>query len=94
MEATQASGLERDGDGEEREGSFHLAAFLYTVKKRSMVNLVLMSVIRGLSYIILKIFTSNPFLINFTLSCHLLSDDDFGGHLSLGKSLGSGTQMI
>ena len=35
---------------EEREGSFHPAAFLYTVKKGSMVYFVLLSVIReGLS---------------------------------------------
>ena len=32
--------------GEDREGSFHPAAFLYTVKKGSMVDLVLLSVIR------------------------------------------------
>lgn len=36
--------------GEDREGSFHPAAFLYTVKKRSVVYFVLLSVIReGLS---------------------------------------------
>lgn len=32
--------------GEDREGCFHLAAFLCTVKKRSVVDLALLSIIR------------------------------------------------